>query len=63
MIFTKEQLAHWKRYERVRRGGRWNMFDPAARNATGLDRDEYLFVMKNYEALEEQATQPKKEQA
>lgn len=50
--FTPQQLKHWQRYEKVRAKGRWNMFDHAARLATGLDREEYLFVMQNYEELE-----------
>lgn len=28
--FTVEQLNKWKAYERVRVGGRYNMFDPRA---------------------------------
>lgn len=49
--FTPQQLADWKAYERVRQGGRWNMFDPRARNATRLSREEYSFVMDNYAEL------------
>jgi len=49
--FTAEQLENWVAYEAVRKGGRWNMFDPNARAATGLDRDEYTFVMRNFSAL------------
>ena len=46
--FTIAQQIDFKKYERVRAGGRFNMFDPRARAATGLDRDRYTFVMKNY---------------
>lgn len=49
--FTPEQIDDWRRYERVRQGGRYNMYDPRARGATGLDGDEYRFVMKNYSEL------------
>ena len=49
--FTPQQIAHWKAFERVRKSGKYNMFDPKARAATGLERDDFLFVMKNFEAL------------
>ena len=49
--FTPQQLRHYAAYERVRSSGKWSMFDPKARAATKLDRDEYLFVQRNYEAL------------
>ena len=49
--FTPEQLEAWKAYERVRKGGRYNMFDPRARKATKLSGDEYSFVMHNFSEL------------
>lgn len=49
--FTSGDLADWKAFEKVRSGGRYNMFDPRARRATGLSADRYLFVMKNFSAL------------
>lgn len=52
-IFTEQQLNDWLAYERVRKGGRWNMFDPAARRAAKLGEDEYRFVMRNYSKLKE----------
>jgi len=55
MEYTKQQLADWDRYEHVRQDGSWNMFDPNARYATGLSKDRYLFVMKNYSELKEQS--------
>jgi hypothetical protein len=53
--FTAEQIANWRKYERVRAAGRYNMFDPRALNATRLTEDEYVFVMRNYEKLRETA--------
>ena len=50
-MFTEKQLEDFKAYRKVQMGGRWNMFDPQARRATGLERDEYTFVMKNYSKL------------
>lgn len=49
--FTEKQLADWLDYEEVRSGGCYNMFDPRARQATGLTGDEYSFVMQNYSQL------------
>ena len=51
MNHTPEQIEDWKRYEKVRQAGRWNMFDPSARFATGLSKDEYMYVMKNFSEL------------
>lgn len=58
MTFTPEQITHWKRYEKVRRSGRWNMFDPRARQATGLSDEEYSFVLENFSELKEAAEKP-----
>lgn len=41
----------FRSYEKVRKCGRWNMFDPAARRATGLERDTYIGIIQNYEEL------------
>jgi len=43
--------SDFKSYERVRVGGKWNMFDPRAESASGLDKDTYLGVLSNYNAL------------
>ena len=55
MNFTEQQINDWHAYERVRKGGRWNMFMPQARAATGLSRDDYLFVMRNFVELRDAA--------
>lgn len=38
-------------YERVRQKGTWNMFDPNARLATGLDKDTYAAIMHHYASV------------
>lgn len=38
-------------YERVRREGKYNMFDPNARMLTGLSKEDYIWVMQNYSEL------------
>lgn len=46
---------HFEAYERVRRSGEFNMITewPAAAEAAGLSRNEYLAVIKNYRVLTE----------
>lgn len=38
-------------YERVRRSGRYNMFDPRARRETGLSGETYSAIVKCYRQL------------
>ena len=45
---TKEQFAA---YVRVQYSGRWNMFSQEAIEATGLDKETYLRILRSYEAL------------
>jgi len=49
--YTAEQIQHYKQFEKVRQGGRFSMIDPEAMAASELDRDEFIFVMKNYSNL------------
>lgn len=49
--FTDGQLDAFRKYERVRAGGKYNMFDPLARKATGLGPESYSFVRRNFSAL------------
>lgn len=51
---TPEQIAAWHAYEKVRKGGRFNMFDPRARRLTGLSADMYSYVMQHYSTLKAQ---------
>ena len=52
--FTAKQLRDFQNYVKVQRSARYNMIAEAgkAMRAAGLDRDSYMFVIKNYEALE-----------
>ena len=47
---TKEEF---EAFVKVQTSGMYNMFDPEAIRETGLDKDTYLAVMKNYSELEE----------
>ena len=40
-------------FENVRTSGAWNMFDPRAIEASGLERKVYLAVMSEYSELKE----------
>lgn len=51
MKFTPEQIEDWESFEEIRATNRFNMLDPAARIATGLTREQFLFCMKHYDAL------------
>ncbi|NDD52427.1 hypothetical protein EBZ39_00865 [bacterium] len=53
MDYTKKQINQFKSYEIIRTSGVYNMFSPQARLASGLTKEEYLFVMKNYSELKE----------
>ncbi|MCR4300667.1 MAG: hypothetical protein NUV51_03580 [Sulfuricaulis sp.] len=52
MSFTAAQLNAWRKYEKVRKLGRFNMYyDPRARGATGLSAERYNFVMDHFSEL------------
>lgn len=51
--FTEQQISDWKRYEKVRQSGKFNMFFPGARRATGLSEERYSFALANYSELKE----------
>jgi hypothetical protein len=53
--FTERQLADFKAYEEVRQSGQINMWDALnGSRLSGLTRDEYMFVMKNYGELKQE---------
>lgn len=43
--------GEFQSYENVRSRGRFNMFDPRARQATGLSKEKYLYIIENYSDL------------
>lgn len=63
MTFTQEHLSNFRRYRKVQMGGRFNMFDPRARAATSLSREDYLFVIENYTELQTAQAEQEKEEA
>jgi hypothetical protein len=54
--FTPEQIKAWIRYERVRKQGIYNMFDPRAAIAACLSEEQFRFCIEWYAELQEQAT-------
>ena len=55
MKFTEQQIADFKAYDEVRQEGMYNMLSPQAQQLTGLDRDSYMFVLRNYAELAQAA--------
>jgi hypothetical protein len=53
--FTTGQLSDWRKYEKVRERGRYNMLTPQARRATGLSEERYSFVLTHYSELRDAA--------
>ena len=51
MVNNMDEKQKFLAYERVRREGRFNMFDPNARMLTGLSKEDYIWVMNNYSEL------------
>ena len=51
----------FKAYERVRVRGLWNMFDPNAQRASGLDSETYSAIMRHYGQLLEKFPDVRKE--
>ena len=49
-------------YEGVRRYGAWNMFDPEPRAATGLEKDKYVAIISNYNALKDKFVKREEEE-
>ena len=45
--------SEWEAYRRVQDSGLYNMFSPDAIRDSGLDKNTYLAIMDNYDALYE----------
>ena len=46
-------IEDWETYLIVQESGLYNMFSPDAIRESGLDKDTYMTIVKNYSALEE----------
>ena len=45
---------NWKAYRRVQDSGLYNMLSPDAVRSSGLDRDIYFEIIKNYDRYEDE---------
>ena len=50
-VFTTLQVSHFHAYKKVQKRGHFNMLDPRARQATGLSKEDYVFVINNYKGI------------
>ena len=48
IMITEDQF---KEYIDVQRGGLYNMFAPEARDLTNLTKDQWIYIMENYDML------------
>ena len=46
--------AQWEAYRIIENMGLYNMFSPEAIRDSGLDKDTYLFIMENYDELNDE---------
>ena len=53
--FTEEQIKNYHTYKEVREMGTFNMSSHDAQAMTGLDKEDYMFCMRNYILLRIQA--------
>jgi len=55
-MFTEKQKDNWWKYEAVRQCGEINMWDALTGcRITGMNKDEWLFCIRNYNELKRQA--------
>jgi hypothetical protein len=45
--------AKFDKYKKIQKGGKYNMFDPRAREMTDLSKEEWVTIMREYEKLNE----------
>ena len=45
--------GEWEAYRRVQKTGYYNMLEPDAVRSSGLDRDTYFDIVKNYDTYYE----------
>ena len=57
--FSDRDIVDWRSYERVRLTGRFNMFDPRAREMTGMTRERYIFILEQYSNIQDQIAESK----
>tara|TARA_R110000796_G_scaffold58543_2_gene135226 strand:- start:129 stop:344 length:216 start_codon:yes stop_codon:yes gene_type:complete len=61
--YSERDIIDWRGYERVRLAGHYNMFDPRAREMTGMTRERYIFILENYSGIQDQLAEMKVQSA
>lgn len=56
-MYSQKQIENWQVYERIRQGGRFNMFDPRARSMSTMSVDEWVYCMDHYDGLKKASEQ------
>ena len=51
VTMTKDKFSE---YRDIQDSGAFNMYDPNARAATSLSKDEWIYILRNYSELKEQ---------
>ncbi len=49
----QQLLKDFESYEEVRNNGNYNMMDARAIEESGLDKDRYFYIIKNYNEIQE----------
>tara|TARA_R100001530_G_scaffold131746_1_gene103601 strand:- start:116 stop:292 length:177 start_codon:yes stop_codon:yes gene_type:complete len=47
-------IEEWQSYLRVQKSGRFNMLDPQAISATGIDKKSYFEIVKHYSEFKDE---------
>lgn len=51
MSELKVSAEQFEEYREIQESGMYNMFDPQARMMTSLDKEEWIYILQNYEIL------------
>ena len=57
--FSDRDIVDWRNYERIRLTGKFNMFDPRAREIVGLSKERYIFILEHYSNIQDQIAESK----
>tara|TARA_R100001594_G_scaffold77050_2_gene111691 strand:+ start:840 stop:1016 length:177 start_codon:yes stop_codon:yes gene_type:complete len=51
MSELKVSAEQFEEYREIQESGMYNMIDPQARMMTSLDKEEWIYILQNYEIL------------
>lgn len=52
--FTPARMRDFKAFRGVQNKGKYNVLDPRARILMGIEVDDFVFILDNYDAMEAQ---------